>query len=75
MFILCALTMILCALTMTFKILCVTLTIVLCSPHNDFLCSCLSVMYIHNDFWMLTVTLCDLNNYVEPSPCFCVLSP
>lgn len=47
---------------------------VLCHLHNDFLCCCIGVMCLQNDFWMSTKTLHDLKDYVEPSVFLCVLT-
>lgn len=47
---------------------------VLCHLHNDFLCCCIGVMCLQNDFWMSTKTLHDLKDYVEPSVFLCALT-
>lgn len=53
---------------------CVIATMVLCHLHNDFLCCCIGVMCLQNDFWMSTKTLHDLKDYVEPSVFLCALT-
>lgn len=53
---------------------CVISTMVLCHLHNDFLCCCIGVRCLQNDFWMSTKTLHDLKDYVEPSVFLCVLT-